>query len=81
MKHLYQAPFIREEHLKQEFEHLLEVCIWKPLNKKDCVSYVNELITFYKEYLWFQQITHKEGLLFLKASLSSMSFFGRRNIS
>jgi len=30
------------------------------------VSYVNELITFFKEYLWFQQITHKEGLLFLK---------------
>lgn len=65
MKHLYQAPFIREEHLKQEFEHLLEVCM-EALEQKDCVSYVNELITFFKEYLWFQQITHKEGLLFLK---------------
>lgn len=62
---LYQNPFIKENNLKDAFQRLIEECSCA-LDKRDTVAYVNTLITFFKENLWLHQITHKQGLIFLK---------------
>ncbi|MDE7384935.1 MAG: class I tRNA ligase family protein [Anaeroplasmataceae bacterium] len=65
IEEFYTKPFSEKDQLKASFKEFVNQCL-KALEDKDIYHYVEGLTDFFKEELWNNDITYKQGLVLLK---------------